>query len=154
MRTALLLVALATPVLLTTGCKKKEPEPAPVATQPAPKPAFDAEWGPATFVGSRAEGNTGQIVLPFTVTNNSAGEVNVDAVGVHFFNGEEKVCGGKVALNTKAAVGASVSGKLEIPCDYKALPSSEKLPAKTNVVYTAGGEAQEFRNTADIAFTR
>lgn len=154
MRTGLLLLALAAPALVVTGCKKKEPEPAPAAAQPAPKAAFAGDWGPATFVGSRAEGNTGALKVPFTITNDSGKAVTVDAVAINLFNGEEKVCGAKVAVNSKADVGGKISGEVEIPCDYKALPTSETLPAKTNVVYSADGETLEFRSPTDLPFTR
>ena len=155
MRTALLFLALAAPALVT-GCKKKEPEPAPVAAQPpAPKPAFDAAWGPATFVGSRAEGNTGELKVPFTLTNDTGSAVVVQAVAVHVFSGEEKVCGAKVSLdNGKADVGAKVSGEIEIPCDYHTIPAGENLNVKTTIVYEAAGEAKEARQPASIPFSR
>lgn len=149
-----LVLALVLAPLFVVGCKKKDPEPLPAAA--AATPALEWTWGPATFAGSRAEGNTGALTVPFSVKNTSSGGLVLQAVAVNIFAGEEKVCGAKVAVSAKAPEnGGTASGSVEIPCEYKTIPEGDKLTAKTTAVYTlGGGDAQEDRASASIPFSR
>lgn len=153
MRYAILLTALLGPSLLV-GCKKKEPEPAPVAAAPAPKALLDWTFGPATFAGSRADGNTGALTVPWTVVNKSGSGLVLTAVAVNIFNGEEKICGSKANVSDKTADGGTLSGKVEIPCEYKTLPATEKLSAKATALYELGGETKDEKVSLDLEFTR
>jgi hypothetical protein len=139
-----LFFGLALASLALTGCKKKAPEPAPVAAA-EPAPAVAWAWGAVTFDGSRAEGNMGKLNVPFTLTNQSQTGLQFGTVAVNIFDGETKVCGGKLTVDEKASMGNSISGTVEVVCEYKTLPAGDKLSAKVTAMYTVGAEEREDR---------
>ena len=149
-----LVLALALAPLFLVGCKKKDPEPLPAAAVAAP--ALEWTWGPATFAGSRAEGNTGALTVPFTVKNTSSDGLVLQAVAVNIFSGDNRICSAKVSVSAKAPEnGGTASGSVEIPCEYKTIPEGDKLTASTTAIYTLGGsEPVEKKAPASIPFTR
>lgn len=153
MRSMLVAFALVSP-LFVVGCKKKEPEPAPVAAAPAPKADLAWSFGPATFDGSRADGNTGALKIPFTVTNNSGSALDLKALSASVNPGEAKVCSGKTSYDGTAAAGGTFSGSIEIACEYKLLPSGATLPIRGLAIYALGAEEREEKYSADVTFTR
>ena len=154
MRTALF-VALLAPLALF-GCKKKEPEPAPVAAAPAPAPApSPLKWafGPATFDGSRTTG-TGNLYVPFTVTNGSDRGLQLTLVGLTVLNGDDKACTGKLQVTDKAPPGGEISGKLAFACDYTLLPSDDTFQGKVTTTYTLGDEQKDEKFSTSFTFKR
>lgn len=152
MRTALF-IALVAPLALI-GCKKKTPEPAPVAAETAPAPLpITWSFGPATFDGDRT-GGTGELSIQYSAKNGSDTGLLLTEIGFAVFKGEEKVCVGKSDVSEKAPSGGELSGKVTFACDYTMLPASGDLETKAHVVYTVGTEARDERVPATVAFKR
>jgi hypothetical protein len=154
MRRSMFWALALTASLSVVGCKKNaEPEAAPVAQAPAP--AVTWSWGPATFDGSRAEGNDGTLILPFKATNNGDVGLILDVVQVTIIDAAgEKVCAGKTDVNDKAAKGDSVESKVEIVCAYTKLPDGAELSARLNVNYQLDGQAKQDTPTVTFPFKR
>lgn len=147
-------LALAAPLVLgAVACKKnKAPEPAPAAKE---MPDVAWKFGPASFSGSRAEGNEGTLKVPVSATNNSdTGFVlKTVRVGVMGASGGE-ACTGKKSMTDKAPAGAGVSALIELPCAFTKLPAEGKLSTKITVMYTLGGVDKEEMVEKMVRFDR
>lgn len=155
MRHSMFWALALTASLSVVACKKAEPEATPTATAPAPAPAVSWSWGPATFDGSRAEGNDGKLMVPFGATNNSDVGFVLDVVSVTILDAAgEKVCTGKVSVDDKATKGNTIEGKVEVDCSYQKLPEGADLPGKATVMYKLNGEEKQDIVDVKIPFKR
>lgn len=157
-RTLFALIALAP--LALVGCKKKEPEPAPVAAEPAPPPpapvAADTSWtfGVAAYAGDRTGGAMGVVTVPFTITNDTQKGLVLTSVRLTAVDGDTKLCTSKSPVEGKAAPGMGIEAKVELTCEFDALPTAGKLPLKYFVTYQLGGEEREDKGEGTATFKR
>lgn len=150
-------LALTLPlVFAATACKKSAPpETAPAAKEEPAAPPMSWKWGPASFSGSRAEGNTGTLKVPVKVTNNTDTGLVLKAVRLGVMGGGSEACSAKVGSPGKAASGATLEFMLEIAdCSYGSFPEEGKLMGKATVVYTLGGDDNEDMVDVKIGFQR
>lgn len=149
-----LIAMIAVIGIAAAGCKKNTAPEAPAADAPAKQTEAVAwTWGPATFAGSRAEGNSGTLTIPVKATNQSGSGMVLKVLDLNVRDGDDRVCGAKSSFNEKASPGKDVSASLELSCEYRKIPAGD-LTVRGTAIYEIGGERKQDRVNATVAFSR
>jgi hypothetical protein len=144
--------ALAAPLVFAIACKKQTaPEPAP----PAAPPMVEWSFGPATFSGSRAEGNTGTLTVPVTIQNNTEGGLVMQSLRLEVMGADGKgACAKKVDMTDKTGGNSSLKASIELDCPFTAFPEEGRLMGKGTALYKLGGDDKQENFDAKIKFQR